>query len=130
MQSEEMNAFLSRLPNMLADDVPEGGGENDNKEVRKWGAIKTQKGPEHGEIGEKLGLMDFETAAKMSGARFTLLSGGLARLERALAQFSSIRIRASMAIRKCRRRFWCGIMRFTAPGSCRNLRRICLRQVQ
>ena len=85
--SEEMNAFLSRLPNMLADDVPEGGGENDNKEVRKWGAIKTQKGPEHGEIGEKLGLMDFETAAKMSGARFTLLSGGLARLERALAQF-------------------------------------------
>jgi seryl-tRNA synthetase len=87
VQSEEMNAFLSRLPNMLADDVPEGGGENDNKEVRKWGAIKTQKGPEHGEIGEKLGLMDFEIAAKMSGARFTLLSGGLARLERALAQF-------------------------------------------
>ncbi len=85
--SDELNAFLSRLPNMLADEVPEGGGENDNKEVRKWGAIKTQKGPEHGEIGEKLGLMDFETAAKMSGARFTLLSGGLARLERALAQF-------------------------------------------
>lgn len=85
--SEEMNAFLSRLPNMLGDEVPEGGGENDNKEVRKWGAIKTQKGPEHGEIGEKLGLMDFETAAKMSGSRFTLLSGGLARLERALAQF-------------------------------------------
>lgn len=84
---EELNAVLSRLPNLLADDVPEGGGETDNKEVRKWGAIKVQKGPDHGAIGEALGMMDFETAAKMSGARFTLLSGGLARLERALAQF-------------------------------------------
>ncbi|MCL4677248.1 MAG: serine--tRNA ligase [Alphaproteobacteria bacterium] len=84
---EELNGVLSRLPNLLADDVPEGGGEDDNKEVRKWGAIKVQKGPDHGEIGEKLGLMDFEIAARMSGSRFTLLSGGLARLERALAQF-------------------------------------------
>lgn len=84
---EELNGVLSRLPNLLADDVPEGGGENDNKEVRKWGTIKVQKGPDHGAIGEALGLMDFETAAKMSGSRFTLLSGGLARLERALAQF-------------------------------------------
>lgn len=84
---EELNGVLSRLPNLLGDEVPEGGGEDDNKEVRKWGAIKVQKGPDHGEIGEKLGLMDFETAAKMSGSRFTLLSGGLARLERALAQF-------------------------------------------
>lgn len=85
--SDELNGVLSRLPNLLADDVPEGGGENDNQEVRKWGTIKVQKGPDHGAIGEALGMMDFETAAKMSGARFTLLSGGLARLERALAQF-------------------------------------------
>ncbi|MCB1840219.1 MAG: serine--tRNA ligase, partial [Alphaproteobacteria bacterium] len=85
--SEEMNQLLSRLPNMLGDDVPEGKDENDNEEVRKWGTIKVQKGPDHAEIGEKLGLMDFETAAKMSGSRFTLLSGGLARLERAIAQF-------------------------------------------
>ncbi|MCB9976508.1 MAG: serine--tRNA ligase [Rhodospirillales bacterium] len=85
--SEEMNQLLSRLPNMLGDDVPEGKDENYNEEVRKWGTIKVQKGPDHAEIGEKLGLMDFETAAKMSGSRFTLLSGGLARLERAIAQF-------------------------------------------
>lgn len=85
--SEDLNGILSRLPNLLGDDVPDGGGETDNKEVRKWGAIKVQKGPDHGVIGEALGLMDFETAAKMSGSRFTLLSGGLARLERALAQF-------------------------------------------
>ncbi len=84
---EALNSYLSTLPNMLGDEVPQGGGEEDNKEVRKWGTVKVAKGPEHGEIGEKLGLMDFETAAKMSGARFTLLSGGLARLERALAQF-------------------------------------------
>jgi seryl-tRNA synthetase len=85
--SEQLNAILSGLPNMLADDVPQGKDENDNKEVRKWGTIKKQKGEDHADIGEKIGLMDFETAAKMSGARFTLLSGGLARLERALAQF-------------------------------------------
>ncbi|MBK9587003.1 MAG: serine--tRNA ligase [Alphaproteobacteria bacterium] len=92
VQSEEMNAFLSRLPNMLADEVPEGGSDADNqikdKDKYPWiGKIQPRTGPEHGEIGEKLGLMDFETAAKMSGSRFTLLSGGLARLERALAQF-------------------------------------------
>ncbi|MCB1592050.1 MAG: serine--tRNA ligase [Alphaproteobacteria bacterium] len=85
--AEELNQLLSRLPNMLGDDVPDGADENDNKEVRTWGTVKVQKGPDHAEIGEKLGLMDFETAAKMSGSRFTLLSGGLARMERAIAQF-------------------------------------------
>ena len=85
--ADKLNGILSGLPNMLADDVPDGKDESANKEVRKWGEIKKQKGADHADIGEKLGLMDFETAAKMSGARFTLLSGGLARLERALAQF-------------------------------------------
>lgn len=85
--ADQLNGILSGLPNMLAADVPEGADESQNQEVRKWGVIKSQTGPEHYEIGEKLGLMDFETAAKMSGSRFTLLSGGLARLERALAQF-------------------------------------------
>lgn len=84
---EDLNGLLSTLPNILAADVPNGADENDNEEIYKWGEIKKLKGPDHVEIGEALGMMDFETAAKMSGARFTLLSGGLARLERALAQF-------------------------------------------
>ncbi len=85
--AEELKDLLSGLPNIMSDDVPDGADEADNKEIHKWGEIKSLKGPDHVEIGEALGMMDFETAAKMSGARFTLLSGGLARLERALAQF-------------------------------------------
>ncbi|MEL7489403.1 MAG: serine--tRNA ligase [Pseudomonadota bacterium] len=85
---EEMKALLSGLPNLPADDVPDGGDEADNVEIRKWGEPAAIDGAkEHFEIGEALGQMDFETAAKMSGARFVLLSGGLARLERAIAAF-------------------------------------------
>lgn len=90
-QERELTVALSnhmaRIPNIMADDVPNGANEDDNVELRKIGDIKVQSGPEHYEIGEKLGMMDFETAAKMSGSRFTLLSGPLARMERALAQF-------------------------------------------
>ncbi len=84
---DELKVLLSGLPNIMADDVPDGADESENVELRIVGEIKSETGPEHFEIGEKLGLMDFETAAKMSGSRFTLLSGGLARMERALAQF-------------------------------------------
>ncbi len=84
---EDMNIILSGLPNILAEDVPNGDDENDNVELRKWGKIKHLKGPDHVEIGENLGLIDFESAAKMSGARFTMLYGAMARLERAIAQF-------------------------------------------
>jgi seryl-tRNA synthetase len=86
---EELDAALSGLPNVPLDDVPDGADEDDNIEVRTWGDPKkfgfTPK--EHFDIGEGLGLMDFETAAKMSGARFCILSGTLARMERALAAF-------------------------------------------
>jgi seryl-tRNA synthetase len=85
--ADQLFQNLASLPNMLSDDVPAGNDEEDNKEVRKWGEPKTEKVPEHFDIGEGLGMMDFETAAKMSGSRFVLLSHGLARLERALAQF-------------------------------------------
>jgi len=82
---------LSVTPNLPADDVPVGRDEKDNREVRKVGAPPkfawTNKPKEHFEIGEALGLMDFETAAKLSGSRFVVLRGQLARLERALAQF-------------------------------------------
>jgi seryl-tRNA synthetase len=84
---EAVSQSLAVLPNMLADDVVDGADENDNKEIRQWGTPRTDKVPEHFEIGQALGMMDFETAAKMSGSRFTILSAGLARMERALAQF-------------------------------------------
>lgn len=83
----ELQSILSTLPNILDADVPDGKDENDNKEVRQWGTPKDIKAPEHFEIGEKLGQMDFEMSARMSGARFVLLQGDLARMERALAQF-------------------------------------------
>lgn len=85
--SKALNDLLSALPNLMADDVPDGADEADNIEIHKWGEIKSLKGPDHVEIGEALGLIDFETAAKMSGARFTILKGAMARMERALAQF-------------------------------------------
>jgi seryl-tRNA synthetase len=83
----QLHTALSSLPNMLDSDVPDGKDETQNREVRQWGTPKEAKTPEHFDIGEKLGQMDFETAAKMSGSRFVLLSGALARMERALAQF-------------------------------------------
>lgn len=84
---EALKALLSGLPNIMADDVPDGADEDENVEIRKWGEIKHQSGPDHVAIGEALGMMDFETAAKMSGSRFVILSGALARMERAIAQF-------------------------------------------
>lgn len=82
-----LNQHLAGLPNIMFDDVPNGADEDENVELHKWGTPKQDKVPEHFEIGEALGLMDFDTAAKMSGARFVILKGALARLERALAQF-------------------------------------------
>ncbi len=80
---------LSRLPNVLSDDVPDGADEEDNIEIRRWGTPTELSfdAREHFEIeGVKQG-MDFETAAKLSGARFVVLSGAVARIHRALAQF-------------------------------------------
>ncbi|MFZ2301535.1 MAG: serine--tRNA ligase [Gallionella sp.] len=87
----ELNAFLSVIPNTPHESVPHGKSEADNEEVRKIGVPKTSKEfgfevKDHVSLGEQLGL-DFDTAAKISGARFSLLKGGLARLHRALAQF-------------------------------------------
>ncbi len=88
-QDKELHDLLAGIPNMPADDVPVGPDENANVELRKVGEPpKFSFAPkEHFEIGEGLGLMDFETAAKLSGARFVVLKGPLARIERALAQF-------------------------------------------
>src|SRR5690606_2866882 len=84
----ELDGLLAALPNIPADDVPEGADENDNVEVARWGAPRdfAFTPQEHADIGPALGL-DFETAAAMSGARFAFLRGPMARLHRALAQF-------------------------------------------
>ncbi len=77
------------LPNLLADEVPTGNSEDDNTEVRRWGE-PTELGFEardHVELGEALGMLDFEAASRISGARFTVMRGSLARLQRALIQF-------------------------------------------
>lgn len=85
----ELNDALSRIPNIPHDDVPVGKDEHDNVVARVVGEKPTwnHKPFEHFEIGESLGYMDFERAAKLSGARFTVLTSQLARLERALGQF-------------------------------------------
>jgi seryl-tRNA synthetase len=86
---EDLQAIIMDLPNLPADSVPLGRDENDNVELKKWGAIPqfafTPR--PHWEIGERLGIIDFERAAKLSGARFALLKGFAARLERALINF-------------------------------------------
>ena len=80
---------LATIPNLPAPDVPDGADEKANREIRRVGAKPgiNFKPKEHFDLGEKLGQMDFEAAARMSGARFVVLKKGLARLERAIAQF-------------------------------------------
>lgn len=80
---------LAAIPNLPADDVPPGKDENDNVEVRSHGEARVPNftAKEHFDLGEALGQMDFETASKMSGARFVVTRGQLARLERALGNF-------------------------------------------
>ena len=77
------------LPNLMADDVPAGNSEDDNTEVRTWGepAELGFKARDHIELGENLGHLDFDAASKISGARFVVMTGPLARLQRALIQF-------------------------------------------
>lgn len=85
----KLTDMLARIPNLPADDVPQGADENDNVEVSRWGTPKTFdfEAREHFDITGVAASMDFETAAKMSGSRFVLLSGAVARIHRALAQF-------------------------------------------
>ncbi len=88
-QTATLNEILATLPNILAFDVPDGADEDDNEEISRWGEQKTFsfKPKEHYQLGEDLGEMDFEAAAKIAGSRFVVLKGQLARLERALGQY-------------------------------------------
>ncbi len=85
----ELNDILSGIPNLPFDDVPVGPDESANEEIRRWGEPPAFdfEPKEHFDIGEGLDMMDFETAAKLSGSRFVLLSHHLARMERALAAY-------------------------------------------
>lgn len=87
LEDDELTKFLSSLPNIPSEDIPVGTDETDNKEVRRWGTPKVFdfEPKQHFELGEALGLMDFEQTAKISGSRFVTLNGSLAKMERALA---------------------------------------------
>ena len=86
---EELEQWQLGLPNLLHDSVPDGRDEGANVELRRWGEPRhfTFKPRDHVAVGERLGGLDFEAAARMSGARFVVIRAGLARLHRALAQF-------------------------------------------
>lgn len=86
---QELQAILMGIPNLPHESVPDGKGEEDNPELRRWGTPRefgfTPK--DHVDLGEGLGLLDFEAAAKLTGSRFSVIRGPLARLHRALIQF-------------------------------------------
>ena len=86
---KELDAFVATIPNLPQESVPVGKSEADNVEVHRWGTPRTFNFPvkDHVDLGESLGQLDFATAAKIAGARFSLMKGGLARLHRAIAQF-------------------------------------------
>ena len=89
LQHDPLSLRLQHIPNLLANEVPEGKDETQNVKLREWGAPTAFdfEPKDHVALGEGLGMMDFESAARMSGSRFVVLTGKLARLERALAQF-------------------------------------------
>ncbi|MDQ2953754.1 MAG: serine--tRNA ligase, partial [Pseudomonadota bacterium] len=89
LAEEELHNALAQIPNLPLNDVPEGQSPADNVEHHRFGKPRefTFKPQQHFDLGEKLGQMDFEKAAKLSGSRFVVLKSGLARLERALSQF-------------------------------------------
>lgn len=86
---QELDALLLSMPNLPAESVPVGKDEHENVEVRRWGTPRSFdfEVKDHVALGEQHGYLDFETAAKLSGARFALMRGPIARLHRALAQF-------------------------------------------
>ena len=84
---KELKNILSSLPNIPSKDLPVGDDESFNVEIKKEGELINKKSPHHYEIGEELNELDFETAAELSGSRFVISSGKLAKLERALSNF-------------------------------------------
>ena len=89
IKEQELNSILTRIPNLPAKDVPIGDNENFNSQCKIWGKkpLFSFEPKKHYEIGENLNLMNFEIASKLSGSRFVVLKGMLAKMERAIAQF-------------------------------------------
>ena len=85
----DISVFAMAIPNLPHESVPAGKGEEDNVEIHRWGTIRQFdfEPKDHADLGEALGLLDFATATKITGSRFSVIKGGLARLQRALTQF-------------------------------------------
>ncbi|MDY6979787.1 MAG: serine--tRNA ligase [Pseudomonadota bacterium] len=86
---QQLDTILLGIPNIPQADVPDGRDENDNVEIRRWGEPRELdfEARDHVDLGEQIGGLDFDTAAKLTGSRFAVMSGGIARLHRALIQF-------------------------------------------
>ncbi len=104
----EFREFLLNIPNVPDDSVPVGGDEKDNREIRTWGEkpVFDFEPKPHWEIGEDLGILDFERGAKIAGARFTLYWGAASALERALICFMLTLTQGATGTPKCCRRSW------------------------
>jgi seryl-tRNA synthetase len=126
---EELEQWQLGLPNLLHDSVPDGRDESANCEIRAWGEPRrfSFAPRDHVEVGERLGGLDFEAAARLSGSRFVVMQGGIARLHRALAQFMLDLHPASMVTPRSTSRIWYNAPHSPAPGSCRSSSRICSR---
>src|SRR5271157_5604524 len=123
----KLRDLLTNIPNIPDDSVPVGKSEADNAEVRRWGtAPKFDFTPKpHWELGEELGVLDLERAAKITGARFAVYWDLGARLERALMNFMlDLHTREHGYTGSCRRS-WSTPTRCTAPGSCPSSRPTC-----
>lgn len=85
----DLQAIELGLPNLLVDDVPDGRTEDDNKEIRRWGEVADFdfEARDHIDLGESLGMLEFDAASKISGSRFVVMRGAIARVQRALVQF-------------------------------------------
>ena len=105
---DELDAYCLEIPNLPHDSVPVGSSEDDNVEVRRWGTppVFDFTPRDHVDLGEALGGLDFETATKIAGARFSLLRGPLAALQRALTQFCWTCTPASTATPRSTCRIW------------------------
>ena len=125
----ELDAMLLGIPNLPHESVPVGADEDANVEVRRWGTPKTFdfEVKDHVALGERHGWLDFETAAKLSGARFALMRGPIARLHRALAQFMINLHTAEHGCEEAYTLISSRLRRCKAPASCRSSRRTCSR---
>src|SRR5690554_443239 len=125
----ELDAILMAIPNLPDESVPVGAGEDENVEVRRWGTPRSMdfEVRDHVSIGERHGYLDFDTAAKLSGARFALMRGPIAWMHRALAQFMLDLHITSMGTRRSTLPIWFRPRHCWAPGSCPSSRKTCSR---